>query len=506
MFIGIYDEIGADIATIIIFAIFLYYIVKEIKQSEMFTATIFIATGIITIGISDIISLLGFGSIVDCLAGKIMAVGSLIAALGILHAITVYPQKNIVHKALPSLYTLSVVLVIYLFASPHFIYCDPVTGGEHGAFWDIFVIWVYSIFFASAGILLIRLFTAKVRIVRLRYFYMSVGVVITLVYLSVAQVVPIYVENINYFTAVHVLPFMGAMFLIAMLKYGMFVLTPSRESGHTNDHVVFKDGEVVGISSVHHAYILFRELLTSEPGMIITVRPPQLLAERYLLRRTPIVWLTYFHKKYSLATIPDRLHFEVMDSTIQFVHNGGRAVLIDGAEYLTANFGRRFLMEFVEDLRQAGKNVKIILAVNDKNIVEGFADEIIIHDIPPPEPRVMTIKNSSEISVEDTLIITTHDRKYREDWEKATLLRVAGDFNADRMIFEGMKKVEDSLSKNVYIECMDYLLSVAPEKKVMNLLKDIIDVTIVKGGKVYIRYTPRLEESSLISQFIEFIG
>jgi hypothetical protein len=283
----------------------------------------------------------------------------------------------------------------------------------------------------------------------------------------------------------------------------MFILNPVREPGHRKEGLHLKEGEVLGISSIHNAYLMFRDLITEEPGIIITVRPPRLIAERYLIRKTPIIWLTYFPGNYPNALVPDRLHFEVMDTLIHFIHNGGRAIMIDGAEYLISNFGRRFFMEFVEELRQTG-NIMVLMAINEPDILEGFADTTMIKRIYPPEPRIMAVKDCKDIPMEDTLIITTHDKSFNKAWEKASLLRITDDFNADRMIFEGIKKVEESTRKNVYIECMDYLLSTASEKDVMNLLKDIIDIKVSIGGRVYIRYTPRIEESEMISQFVEF--
>ncbi|NPA74896.1 MAG: DUF835 domain-containing protein [Euryarchaeota archaeon] len=505
MFPGIADEVAADVITAAIFAFFTYYVLKKIKVHEKLAATLLISLGILVVVISDIIALIWEQTPIECIAGKVTAAGALVAALGILHSVTIYPKKNVVYRTLPSLYIISIIMIVYLFASPHFLYCSPTTGGEHGAFWDIYVLWVYIIFFMSAVVLFMRLFTAKVKIVRLRYLYMTLGVTITLVYLGVAQVVPIYVESVDYFTAVHILPIMGALFLISMLKYGMFVVTPTVErGGYNRGPITINDGEIAGISSVHYAYLNFREIITEEPGLIITIRPPNLLRERYLMKRTPMIWLTYFPGDYVNSIIPDRLHFEVMDAIINFIHEGGRAILIDATEYLIANFGRKFMLEFVEDIRAISHNTKIIMAIQEPSSIEGFADRIYNKSLTPPSPAVIMCKDDSTVPIKDSLIISTHPQNFREEWKEAKFLHLGNDFTVDRLIFEGIKIIEECERKNVYIESMDYILSIGNDKNVMNLLKDIIDVVIPKGGKVYIRRTPRILENPMLAQFIEF--
>ena len=502
------DEIVADILTIIIFLIFIYYIVKKINLSERLITLIIITGGILIIAISDIISLV-FEMDFECPASKVTAMGTLIATLGIMHAVAIYPKKNFVYNALPSLYVISGVFIIYLFISPHFLTCNPVTGSEHGAFWDIYVIWVYTVFAFSAFILYLRLITAKIKVVKFQFLYMSAGVTLTLIYLAIAQVIPIYIKNIDYFSAVHVLPILGMFFLVATVKYGMFTVTPVKEKNITKKEMIkIDDGEIVGLGNIHTAYTVFRKIVTKEPGIIITIRPPNLLWERYVMEKTPIIWLTYFPGNYDKSVIPERLHFEVMDIIINFVQDGGRIILVDSPEYFIGNFGRKFFGEFVEDIRTIGANTKIIIAVSDTEVVEGLADYTIVKYQNVSDPKIIMLKSNENIGDENLLVITAKsDTKIRDILgNNIEILRLTQGFTVDNLLFEGIKKIEDSEKKNVYIESMDYILSLGNEKNVMNLLKDIIDVVIPKGGKVYIRYTPRIEDSPVLNQFVDTVS
>ncbi len=504
------DEIISDILTVIIFLFFIVYVVRKRGFDKLSYVLLLLAGGMIIVGISDIIALLFVSNVgVECMAGRVTAFGVMLAALGLISSLSMFPKKNIIYKAIPSLYIVSSLLVVYLFFSPHFLYCDPLWGGTRGSLWVLYSLWVYELLFFSAFIAFYSVIKSKTRVERMQFLYMSIGSLIVLVYLGIAQIVPYFLEDVEYFTAVHVLPFMGIFFTIALIKYGMYVVSPIRESHKPivcELDVIY--GEINGIYNINAAYKSFRKEISKVPGMVITIRPPDVLKNRYVMEKTPILWLTYFPYLYDKTIIPDRLHFEVMYSVINFVDNGGEIVLIDGVEYLIENFGRGSFLEFVKGIKEINGRVTVVLAIHNEKVVTGFADVVKGKNCRIADPRIIIIKDERELTKKEELyIITTRDKESieREFLGHLEILRLGDEYSVDHLLFEGINKIELSTMWDLYIDCTDYIISLGGEKKFMNFLKDAMDIILPRGGNIYLKYTPRAEESLLIAPLIEDI-
>lgn len=500
-------ELISDVATIAIFVFFFAYIAIKLGKTHMTYILLLFTAGVIMISISDIFALLYVNMpMVECIAGKFTAIGSLIAILGLITSLSMFPRKSIVHRALPSIYVISALQIIYMIYTPYFLYCDPVWGGTRGPFWPIYALWTYSILILAALIPMYNLFTSKTRVEFLQATYMTLGSVVVIGYLGIAQILPIYIEDFEEFSAVHVLPIMGLLYTIALVKYGMYVVVPSRERWRRDDiSIDVVHGEINGIADINTAYRTFRREISKYPGMVITVRPPEVIRKRYIMEKTPIIWLTYFPNGYKNAIIPDRLHFEVMYSIINFVDRGGEIILVDGIEYLIENFGRRFFAEFLEEMKVVKSNLTIILAVNSAKYISGLSDKLVNVKSTIPDPRVIAIHDCRILRERDILVVTARgkERVLKEMGVGTEVIKISEDYGVDRLLFEGIKRIEESSKKDIFLECMDYILSMGDEKKVMNFLKDVMDIIIPRGGNVYIKYTPRAEELPSIAQFIE---
>ncbi len=504
-----YDEIIADVITVIIFVFYFAYIFKKLGKQPLTYVLFVFSLGIWILTIADIFAVAFYNNLaIECIGSKITALGTLIGILGLLTALTMFPRKNVIYKALPSIYVVSFLLSVYLFFTPHMLYCHPEYGAIRGTFWSMYMLWVFSLLILAVSIPLYTLILTKTKAERMQALYMTLGSAVVLGYLGLAQLAPIYFEDFEYFTAVHMLPVMGLLFTIALVKYGMFIVVPMREPKKSEECCVKVElYKINGIANRHTAFKAFREEISKVPGMIITIAPPALLRKRYVLEKTPIVWLTYFNDRTERCIIPDRLHFEAMYAAMNFVDNGGDLILIDGAEYIIENFGRRPLAEFVEDLKDMNNRLTIVLAVETVKSVQGLTDKDDERRAKIPDPRVIMLHSAESLAEKDMLVITTKEEQDMRGMfgNNIEVLKLTGDYGVDRLLFEGIKSVEDSKKREVYIECMDYILSVGKYKNVMNLLKDIIDIVVPRGGYIYIRYTPRAEESPLIAQFIESI-
>ncbi len=500
----------ADIATILIFIFLCSYLYYRLGNSVLSHVVLLFTLGVAILAISDIISLL-YQNLpsVDCIAGKFTAMGSLIAILGLLHLVSIFPRKSTrIHTILPSIYFISAIQIIYLFFTPHFLSCDPIMGGVRSHLWSIYALWAYSLLIFASLIPIYHIFTSITKIEKVATFYMVIGSLLVIGYLGLAQIVPMYYPEFEVFSAVHILPLMGVLFTVGLIKYGMYVMVPYKEVSKKSENLPeIRYGEINGIANIDAAYKIFRREISEHLGMVITIRPPTLIKERYSIERTPIMWLTYFRDEYDLAIVPDRLHFEATYSISNFLDNGGEIVIMDGVEYIIKNYGRRFFAEFLEEIKTVKNDATIILAVNSLDCLEGLADNVIYTEGAIDAPRVIMVNNIRYIKKRDLLIITSKSRKHLEFEfeENSEIISISDEFDVDRLLFEGIGKIEDSPKKNVYIECMDYIMSMGEEKDVMNFIKDIIDIILSRNGYVFLRYTPRAIESPAIKQFVEEI-
>ncbi len=500
-------EIIADATTLSIFIFFFAYIWYKLGKNILTYVVLLFTIGVIILAVSDIISLTyAYLSYIECIGGKLTAMGSLVAILGLLTLVIIFPRREKLSTILPPIYFISAILIVYLFFTPYFLYCDPVFAAIRGPLWLIYALWAYILLILASFIPLYRLITSKIKVERIADLYMSVGSLTVIVYLGIAQILPLYYPNFEVFSAVHVLPIAGLLFTIAILRYGIYIVVPIKEKKENVEKIPrINYGEVNGIINIHSAYLIFRNEISKHAGIVLTIRPPQMLKKRYQIEKTPIVWLTYFPGKFERAMVPDRLHFEAVYSIINFLDSGGEVVMVDGIEYLVENYGRRFLVEFIEEIKAVRDDCTIILAVDSKKYIEGLADIIIEMESQVPDPRVVVIRNSSQLKDDNLIVITSKKENMIKEalGNKVKVINIFKDIDLDRLLFEGIKRIEDSTKKSVYLECMDYILSTGKKKDVMNFIKDVIDIVIPRGGAVYIKYTPRIEEMPQIAQFIE---
>jgi len=497
----------ADIATIIIFTFFYLYLYSKLGKSTLSYVVLVFTSGVMIVAISDIISLLYPNMpYVECISGKFTAMGALIAIVGLLHIATIFPRKSRLRTLLPSIYFISAIQIIYLFFTPHLLFCDPLLGGVRNNLWSIYALWTYSLLIFASLIPIYHLLTSRIKIEKIATFYMTISFIILIAYIGIAQIIPIYYEDFEVFSAVHVLPIIGLLYTIALVKYGIYIIVPNKEMHKKSENLPkIKYGDINGIYNIDTAYKIFRRETSKHPGIIVTIRPPQIIKQRYSLKRTPILWLTYFPDGYDRSTVPDRLHFEAVYSIANFLDEGGEIVMIDGVEYIIKNYGRRFFAEFLDEIKAVKNDVTIILGTNLPEHIEGLADYMIKMESSIKNPRIIVVRDISNVKNEDLLIITlkSKNRLKSEEYDNAEIIAISNEFDFDRLLFEGINKIEDSLKRNVYIECMDYIISMGKEKDVMNLLKDIIDIVIPRDGYVFIKYTPRIWEKPSIAQFIE---
>ena len=495
-------EVIADILTFFVFLILLIYVWRRKFAPHLFPPLFIFVLGILIVSISDAVavSAVNFNPTVECMAGKFTAAGALMSIAALFHALTIFPSRSRLYKFIPTVYIISGAVIYYLFFTPYMLYCHPVLGGMRGILWESFLVWTYGLLLVNTILPGIRYFTLKIKVQKMQELLIFIGTALAVVYIGVAEIIPHFLHLYDYLTSIFALPIMGAFYIYSSVRYGMFIKVPEPEKKFEDEiNIDVKSRRIVAVSNTPAAYKVFRSIVSNEPGMVISVKPPNYIRENYNLEKTPILWITYFPGKYRPSIVPGRLHFEGMEAVINFVREGGKVLLLEGAEYLIINFGRGFFAEFVESLRNVD-DLKVILAVESVDFVEGLADELHVIKANVAKPGVILTR--AEPTCGSTLIITTRDIQCSPN---SDIIRLTKKFSVDKLIFEGMKHIEDADAKNVYIDCMDYIVSMADEKNAVNFLKDTVDLTLKSGGKVYIRYTPRITENPALSLFVDVV-
>jgi hypothetical protein len=305
---------------------------------------------------------------------------------------------------------------------------------------------------------------------------------------------------------VSALPITGIFITVAIVKYKMLSYEVSKEKFVQEEKIEVEDYLINAVMNEHAAFLAFRRLSAKMPGLIITIKPPNIIRERYKIEKTPIMWLTYFPGGSEEGVSPDKLSFEIMYNVINFVNNGGKVILLHGAEFLMEAYGREYFLEFLHEINRLSDNMTIIIALNgDREIMEGVADNFVERRLPIPDPRVLRVSRDEMKGKKDMIIITAKTK------EKVDLIYGPGNsvieitksFSPDRLVFEGMDKIIKIGDKDVFFESFDFVLSATDPVKVLQFLKDIMDVTLHSGKKIYVLHSPRIEEYPSIMSLFE---
>ncbi len=447
----------------------------------------------------------GVDPLVDCYTFRMIILGILMAATGMYHLVVVFPRKLQLYYSLPSVYILSYFMAISNLATPSIVACGP-TGGVRGVLWPMYLIWAAAILLISVGVIHYSMVTAPTRVQKIQSTYIATGMWITLLWAGAGQLLPTFIPGMEYFSAISALPIAGIFLTIAIVKYKMFSYEVAKEKFIPEEKIEVEDGLINAVINEHAAFLAFRRLSAKMPGLIITIKPPNVIRERYKLEKSPIIWLTYFPGKSEEGISPDKLAFEVMYNVINFVNKGGKLILIHGAEFLVEQYGREYFLDFLHEVNRLADGLTIIVALNtDKELMEGIADNFVEVPIPIPDPRVRQVTKEEMQGRENMIIITakTQEQIKRIYGENNHVIELTKSFTPDRLVFEGMDKIIKIGDRNVFFESFDFVLSSTEPKKVMQFLKDIIDVSLRSGNNVYVMRTPRLDDFPAIKSLLE---
>ncbi len=505
-------ELGASISTIVILSFLTGYIAY---RNGLRNKTTFIfaemAGGAIIAALSYIPSYIyqdtNMASLVDCVGFRMIVFGISITSAGLFHLVSVFPRKINLYNAVPSVYIFSYFMGFLGLLTPLIIRCSP-EGGLRNILWPTYLIWVSLILLISAGALHYSYITVPTKLQKLQAAYMLIGLWVALIWAGVGQLLPTFIPGLHFTTAIFSLPIAGIFITVAIVKYKMLIVNVEKEQLITKEErkLDVKEGMINLVANEHAAFLAFRELSARYPGLVLTIKPPNVIRERYGIEKSPVIWLTYFPHDYPQGISPDKLSFEVIYSIINFVEQGGRVILIHGLEYLVENYGSKEILEFVYEVNRLAENLTIILAVNSGvEEFESVADHIVMERLRIEEPKTLAVSREELIGREGMIIITAKKASQIKAiyGEKNSVLEITKSFTPDRLVFEGMDRIKRMNAGDVFFECFDFILASTDRRKVLQFLKDVIDVVLYSGHRVYVLKTPRIQEYPAVQSLIE---
>ena len=141
------------------------------------------------------------------------------------------------------------------------------------------------------------------------------------------------------------------------------------------------------------AFVAFREIVATTPGLCVSGVHPRKLQERFGLERTPILWVTAVSGT-ELSVQPKGLEFELFQSAARFVkENPATVVLVDDVDLLVHTNGFDAVARFLHRLNNlaTGRGSTTIAVVDPEAFTEaqltllrGLFDEV--REFPPTAP------------------------------------------------------------------------------------------------------------------------
>ncbi len=243
-------------------------------------------------------------------------------------------------------------------------------------------------------------------------------------------------------------------------------------------------GKINVIANVHSAYLALNQCPDS---LVLSIKPNAVLKERYGVKK--VVWITRNGKKGTVY--PERLDFEMMEIVEEYVNSGGKCIMVDGIDYLSIINGKERVIDWIKRVKSLNKNLTLVLGVNgNPKSWSSISDFTYEKHTKMENPKVIMVK---EYSGNTAVIITSN---------KGVNGVYVGEFGSvERFLEIGLEMLKDIKEKDVYIECTEYMIEMASEKSFVEFLKNLIDIVVPNGRKVYVKYSDRIFSSTAISLF-----
>ena len=315
-------------------------------------------------------------------------------------------------------------------------------------------------------------------------------------------------------------------FAIARYRYLVIepVVEPAAASppGHPlsrgMNYLVLEPGRAAGMGA-------FREIVSTTPGLCVTGLAPSLVARRFGLERTPVVWITRAASG-ERTVRAESLDFELLHTVLKFLReNPGTAVLLDDLDYLAAVVGfdavARFLKRVANQASASNGTVIVTagretLTPDQRALLEGCVDhllevpETVNGAMPAAQADLLVLRTPQDVpvalsvaGVDRGLVVTTEHpskarRRFGETFEILWVtehpeagLRCARPTALDT---EARRAVSSHLvagtGGGVVFAGLDQLVLLAGFPATLAFVKDVVDLAAIHGGRVVAAATP----------------
>ncbi len=276
------------------------------------------------------------------------------------------------------------------------------------------------------------------------------------------------------------------------------------------------------------AFVAFREIVATTPGLCITGVHPRKLQARFALERTPILWVTAVGEG-EMCVRPKALEFELFLSAARFVKaNPSTAVLVDDVDLLIHTNGFDAVARFLHRLNNlaTGRGSTTLAAVDPDAVtpaqlalLRGLFDDV--REVPPAparggpvaldsgavllegDPDAALEMYASAASGDRGMLVTTKNpaRLRPRLGADAAILWVSGsgepsegDGGPAAIDLEAGKLAADLLSRRerpvLFAADLEQIRLFAPFPRVLEFVKNLIDQVAVRDGLLLASVAP----------------
>ena len=269
----------------------------------------------------------------------------------------------------------------------------------------------------------------------------------------------------------------------------------------------------------------FREIVVRTPGLCVTGLPPQRVAERFGLARTPVAWITNASGE-GRSIRPGAFDFELLHTITKFLReNPGTAVLLDDLDYLAELAGfdavARFLRKVTNQASASGGTVLVAaglgtFSAEEIAVLRGTVDHVIEVLQGPPGvsvaegDHVLLLVSSQEVpsalgaaGARGGLLLTTeHPSKARRrfgdgysvlwltessDGSAASARPTSLDAEAKRAL---SNYVAAHRGSDVVLVGIEQLAVFTDFRSILSFVKDAIDIASLGGCRLFATLSP----------------
>ncbi len=266
----------------------------------------------------------------------------------------------------------------------------------------------------------------------------------------------------------------------------------------------------------------FRKFVEGSRGLIVTSFPPSVLKENFHFEKTPFLWMS--EEQYdTYSCSPYRLDFEIANSIIEFMKQGGVGVYIDSLHYLKMIYPAERVLEFAKLLVDiASENSCTLIASanprgfdeRDRELLRSIFDEVIEISSSGHFSRaksMLYLASRDDMLKRErctTVFSISNPKKIREKYpsvKKAHWISNIdkGDtISPERLDFELLDALYRDLRErengSICICDLEYILRFNTLDKIMETLKKARDASVVKGLEFNVQVNPKVVDSSTL--------